>query len=59
MRLNFKTIIVGGACFLFDGSDVIKGLKFGFVLALISGAASAGLSGVFNLPGLNPGFRHS
>jgi len=34
----------------FDGSGVIKGLKFGFVLALIGGAMSAGWSGVFNLP---------
>jgi len=34
----------------FDGSGVIKGLKFGFVLALIYGATAAGYSGVFNLP---------
>ncbi len=34
----------------FDGSGLIKGLKFGLVLALISGALAAGLSGVFNLP---------
>ena len=34
----------------FDGSGVVKGLKFGFVLALIYGATAAGYSGVFNLP---------
>ena len=34
----------------FDGSGLIKGLKFGFVLALIHAAIAAGLSGVFNLP---------
>jgi hypothetical protein len=33
-----------------NGSAVIKGVKFGFVLALIYGASLAGLSGVFNLP---------
>jgi hypothetical protein len=34
----------------FDGSGVIKGLKFGVVLSLIYGATAAGWSGVFNLP---------
>ena len=34
----------------FDGSGVIKGLNFGFVLSLIYGATAAGWSGVFNLP---------
>ena len=34
----------------FDGSGIIKGLKFGFVLSLINGATLASLSGVFNLP---------
>ncbi len=34
----------------FNGSGVIKGLKFGVVLTLIAGAMQAGWSGVFNLP---------
>ena len=34
----------------FDGSGIVKGHKFGFVLSLIYGATAAGWSGVFNLP---------
>ena len=34
----------------FDGSGLMKGLKFGFVLTLIYAATAAGWSGVFNLP---------
>ena len=34
----------------FDGSGIVKGLKFGFVLSLIYGATAAGWSGIFNLP---------
>ncbi len=34
----------------FNGPPMIKGLKFGLVVALIYAAASAGWSGVFNLP---------
>ncbi len=34
----------------FNGSGAVKGLKFGFVLGLISAALFAGWSGVFNLP---------
>ena len=34
----------------FDGSNVIKGLKFGIVMALIYGSIGAAWSGVFNLP---------
>jgi hypothetical protein len=33
-----------------EGSGVLRGLKFGFILALIYGATAAGWSGVFNLP---------
>ena len=33
-----------------DGSGMIKGLKYGLLLAIITGAWSAGWSGVFNLP---------
>ncbi len=34
----------------FDGSPVIKGIKFGVVVALIYGSTAAGWSGIFNLP---------
>lgn len=34
----------------FDGSGVVKGIKYGVVLGLISAAVMAGWSGVFNLP---------
>ncbi len=34
----------------FDGSGLVKGLKFGIVLSLIYAATAAGWSGVFNLP---------
>ena len=34
----------------FDGSAVVKGMKFGVVLGLIYGSAAAGWSGIFNLP---------
>lgn len=34
----------------FNGSDIIKGLKFGLVVALIYLGMNAGWSGVFNLP---------
>jgi len=33
-----------------DGSSMIKGIKFGFILCLIYLGMSAGWSGVFNLP---------
>ena len=33
-----------------DGTPVVKGVKFGFVLYLIYASMSAGWSGVFNLP---------
>ena len=33
-----------------DGSAVLKGLKFGLILFLITTAWSVGMSGVFNLP---------
>jgi hypothetical protein len=33
-----------------DGSSVVKGVKYGFILFLIYAAMSAGWSGVFNLP---------
>lgn len=33
-----------------DGSSVIRGVKFGFILFLIHASISAGWSGVFNLP---------
>jgi hypothetical protein len=33
-----------------DGSSMIKGVKFGFILFLINLGMSAGWSGVFNLP---------
>jgi hypothetical protein len=34
----------------FNGSDVVKGLKYGLMIALISAVFGASLSGVFNLP---------
>jgi hypothetical protein len=34
----------------FDGSPVVKGLKFAFVAFLFHAAFSAGMSGIFNLP---------
>ena len=34
-----------------SGSNVIKGLKFGFFMALIYAAFGASYSGIFNLPG--------
>ncbi len=34
----------------FDGSGAVKGMKFGFVLALIYTSFIAGYSGIFNLP---------
>jgi hypothetical protein len=34
----------------FDGSGLLKGMKFGFVAFLFSACLSAGWSGVFNLP---------
>ncbi len=34
----------------FDGSGVVKGLKYGFVLFLINTSYAASMSGVFNLP---------
>jgi hypothetical protein len=33
-----------------DGSSMVKGLKYGFILFLFSACFSAGWSGVFNLP---------
>jgi hypothetical protein len=33
-----------------DGSSVVKGVKYGFILFLIYAAMSAGWYGVFNLP---------
>lgn len=34
----------------FNGSGVVKGLKFGIIMTLIYGSFMAGFSGVFNLP---------
>ena len=34
----------------FSGSDMIKGLKFGLVIALVYAGINAGWSGIFNLP---------
>ena len=35
-----------------DGSGMMKGVKFGFIVFLFSAYFSAGWSGVFNLPGM-------
>ena len=34
----------------FDGSGLVKGLKFGLMMALIYGMLGLGFSGIFNLP---------
>jgi hypothetical protein len=34
----------------FDGSGMVKGAKFGFVVSLLYATTAAGWSGVFNLP---------
>ena len=59
MKLFFSAVLAAAFLFVgiydnfrdaFDGSGIVKGFKFGFVLFLIYAATAAGWSGVFNLP---------